>query len=575
MIEPRNSVLASGEQYPFSALGQFSDGHTQDVTQQVSWATSSTMSATVDNGATNTHGTVTAGSVPATVTVSGSIGAISDQTPLTVTLFNHIPASPAQGDTPFKEVDFVAIESLYYSGYPDRDAASQLFTGVFRPYYLAAGNTASQATILNRVKFSCAENLADPTTPGNTLAFPFDLDPARKKAILWHRYNCTFELNYTDTTGTAVSYTSGIYKINQLDIDYNQYPLESGTAFENYNFGSSTEPDYHYLGRYVQPLDKMLRQRDDSVPLEFLAGVNGGYDYRVDAWSSSTSDNICPPRSAPVDRNSFYSHPAPAQCPFGSDALPSCASNDQLPYSDDLGDSLVLLPAAQRSKSWRDEPLQSFNCGGLQESFDRGVVAFYPGEVATLRTSANRGDLAELLYQGKKPLSALGCGPLLIQDRHFVYDEAGSEEGMPLDNYEIAPTVGIGYEHRADGGITVHLVNVDGHDNTAGFHDWMLGLYFSSPYAHSEGANTLGNGGDATFWVHPQGAAVKAVLSDAGNPNHAYFKALFVDNNNPGIASNCDFSTRPIGCGARPVHDGLFVRLPDAAAKAVPAARRG
>jgi hypothetical protein len=236
--------------------------------------------------------------------------------------------------------------------------------------------------------------------------------------------------------------------------------------------------------------------------------------------------------------------------------------NDQLPYTDDLGDSLVLLPAAQRIKSYRDEPFQSFNCGGVQESFDRGAVAFYPGEIATMRTSANRGDLAELLYQSKKPTSAAGCGPLLIQNQHFVYDQNNSEEGMPIDNYEISPTVGIGYEHRADGGVTAHLVNVDGHDNTAGFHDWMLGLYFMSPYAHSEGANTLGNGGDATFWVHPKAASVLAVLADPTNPNYAYFKAVFVDNNNPGIASNCDFSARPIGCSARPVHDGIFVKLP-------------
>jgi hypothetical protein len=73
---------------------------------------------------------------------------------------------------------------------------------------------------------------------------------------------------------------------------------------------------------------------------------------------------------------------------------------------------------------------------------------------------------------------------------------------------------------------------------------------------------TLGNGGDATLWIHPQAAAVKAVLADPTNANYAYFKAVFVENNNPGITSNCNFGSKPVSCNARPVHDGIFIKIP-------------
>lgn len=564
-IEPANATLARGETYPYEAIGTYSDGSTQDITASVTWATGS--NASVSNAADASHGMVTAATPTGLATataVSASLSAVTASTSLTVTLFNHTPTPPSgQVDFPTRLVDLVGVESAYYTGSDYRTAATQMFNGYFRPYNLAASE-ADKQTIVQRVAFNCAEDTADPTLAGAVLAFPFDLDTAHSGALIWHRYRCTFTINYPDVTGANVQYTSPVYVMNQLDIDYRQYSVETATALQNFNLGTADKPDYHYLGRYVQPLDKLLRRADNSIPMEFFAGVNGGYDYRVDAWSSSLSDNICPPRSNPstyTDRNQLYHHPAPSQCPFDNNALPSCASGTTLPYEDDLGDSLLLLPAAERKKSWKDVPFQSFNCGGLGESYDRGVVAFYKDDVYTTRTSSNKGDLAELLYKGKKPLSAVGCGPLLIRDGRFVYDEANAEEGMPLDNYEISGTVGIGYE-RVDGRLMVHITQVNGDGNTAGFHNWMLAPWFQSRYAHSTGANTLGNGGDATFWVHPQTPAVQAVLANAAHPNHRLFTALFVNNNNPGIVSNCDFTQKTLGCRGRPVHDGVFVRTP-------------
>src|SRR5262249_38889871 len=154
---------------------------------------------------------------------------------------------------------------------------------------------AARQDIVKRAAFSCTEDLGDPTAAANALRFPFELMPAAPGTLVWHRMRCTFSLRYG-----AVDYTSPVYTVNQLDVVYADYSAEPGVAFENYDFGNGATPAFRYSGRYVQPLDKMLRRSDDSVPVEFIAGVNGGYDYRVDAWSSSTSDNICPPRSSPV-----------------------------------------------------------------------------------------------------------------------------------------------------------------------------------------------------------------------------------------------------------------------------------
>lgn len=461
-----------------------------------------------------------------------------------------------------KEVDIVALEDAIYGKTDYRDAASQAFQSVLQPYFNAT-NAQDKAAILKRVAFSCNEDLTDPSGSGKPLSFPVQLQAQTAGVAVWHRYSCSFAINYQNAIGQPVSYRSPKYAIHQLDLAYGKVTVEPAVAFQNYNWGSAAAPAYPWLGRYVQPLDLMLRDHSSKAPQNALAGVNGGYDYRVDAWAqTSPSDNICPPRYTPVkDRNQFYSHPPAAQCPLGAGAMPSCAAGSALPWTDDMGDSLVYLPPAGRAKSWRTTPFQSYNCGGVAEAADRGALILYPAGVAVGRTSPNTSDVAQLRSSaGDEAVAGLGAGPLLVQDGHFVYDELPSEESMPIDNYEIGGATGAGFSKNADGSISLHLVNIDGHDNSVGVHDWLLGLYFLSPAAASDGAVALGNGGDATFWINPQAAAVQAVLRDPHHPNHAYFKALFVDNGNPGVVSNCSgFAAPPISCSARPVHDGLFV----------------
>ncbi|MDB5977156.1 MAG: hypothetical protein JWR07_3916 [Nevskia sp.] len=461
-----------------------------------------------------------------------------------------------------KDLDVVGLEMLEHPPSDYMKAASQVFQQVLHPYYIAINQRARDA-VLQRIAFNCAEDQQDPVTPGHSLAFPVQLLPASRDALVWHRYACTFRIDYKGLLGQALHYTSPVYTINQLDIRYGAVDLQPAVAMQNYNLGSAAQPDYAWLGRYVQPLDRLLRDHTGAVPAQAIAGVNGGYDYRVDAWASGTPhDNICLPRYAlGQDRQRFFAqHPPAAQCAMDGNALPLCASGDTLPITDDLGDSLVYLAPAQRAKSWRGTPFQSYNCGSLGESVQRGALLLYSDDADARRTSPSKDNVAELDLDGKPAVSAIGSGPLLIDTSGFVYDEAQSEEGRPIDNYEVGGQTGVGVERGANGAVTLHLINVDGHDYTEGMHDWLMGLYFLSAYAHSDAAVALGNGGDATLWINPAAAAVQAVLRDTRNANHAYFEALFAQNSHPGIVSNCSgFTAPPIGCSARPIHDGLFL----------------
>jgi hypothetical protein len=463
-----------------------------------------------------------------------------------------------------KNVDVVAVTTVgSHNAYTA--AASEVFRQVLHPYY-AALDARGRDAVLQRISFSCAENLIDPTTAHHALAFPVQLLPV-SGALVWHRYACTFNLRQGGLLAPP-GYTSPVYTINQLDLRYGAAALEPAVALQNYNVGTAKAPDYAWLGRYVQPLDQLLRDDSGAAPAKAIAGVNGGYDYRVDAWASRTPhDNICAPRYNRLeDPRGFYSqHPPPVQCPMNAQGLPACAAGASLPIADDLGDSLIYLAAAQRAKSWRQTPLQSYNCGSIGELVQRGALLLYRDDVYTARTAASSDGVAALALDGKPAQSAIGAGPLLLQDGAFVYDQTQSEEGMPLDNYEVGGATGVGYARAADGTLTVHIVNVDGQDGVAGMHDWLLGLYFLlAPQAKSAGAVALGNGGDATLWINPQAPTVQALLRDTRNANHAYFEALFAHNSHDGIVSNCSGfgSSGSLGCNARPVHDGLFIYAP-------------
>jgi trimeric autotransporter adhesin len=81
-VTPAGRSIAAGTQLSFIATGSFSDGSTQTITNDVTWASSNAGFARVSNTA-GTKGIVTAVSA-GTVTISGTLSAVKGSTSLTV-----------------------------------------------------------------------------------------------------------------------------------------------------------------------------------------------------------------------------------------------------------------------------------------------------------------------------------------------------------------------------------------------------------------------------------------------------------------------------------------------------------
>jgi uncharacterized protein YjdB len=82
-VSPAADLIPQGSQRQFTAIGTFSDSSTQDLTQQVTWASSNATVATVSNAA-GSKGLANGIAAGGPVTVTASIGAVSDTANLTV-----------------------------------------------------------------------------------------------------------------------------------------------------------------------------------------------------------------------------------------------------------------------------------------------------------------------------------------------------------------------------------------------------------------------------------------------------------------------------------------------------------
>src|SRR5206468_1017644 len=82
-VTPTNPTIALGTTQHFTATGTYTDGSTQDLTDSVTWSSSSTIVATISNSA-NTKGRATT-VLPGVTTIAATRGAVSGLTILTVT----------------------------------------------------------------------------------------------------------------------------------------------------------------------------------------------------------------------------------------------------------------------------------------------------------------------------------------------------------------------------------------------------------------------------------------------------------------------------------------------------------
>jgi uncharacterized protein YjdB len=101
-VTPTTPQAARGTDVQFTATGTFSDGSTQDVTAQVTWASSATTVASVSNAA-GTQGLAT-GIAAGTTTISATLSGISSSTTMTVTnaVLVSVAVTPASPSLPLR-----------------------------------------------------------------------------------------------------------------------------------------------------------------------------------------------------------------------------------------------------------------------------------------------------------------------------------------------------------------------------------------------------------------------------------------------------------------------------------------
>ena len=108
-VTPANTSLPTGETEQFTAIGTLSDNTTENLTSQVTWASSDTTWATI-----STTGLATAVS-PGPVTISAAFDGITGSTGLTVTaaVLQSIAVTPANTSLPTGQTEqFTAIGTL-------------------------------------------------------------------------------------------------------------------------------------------------------------------------------------------------------------------------------------------------------------------------------------------------------------------------------------------------------------------------------------------------------------------------------------------------------------------------------
>jgi len=124
-VSPLTPSAARGTQVPFSANGAYTDGSTQDITNQVTWASDDTNIATVSNAA-GTDGLADAVNV-GTATIDATLGSVMGSTTLTVTAATLVsiavtPVNPSLPDG--LTVQFTATGT--YTDSSEQDLTSQV-----------------------------------------------------------------------------------------------------------------------------------------------------------------------------------------------------------------------------------------------------------------------------------------------------------------------------------------------------------------------------------------------------------------------------------------------------------------
>jgi hypothetical protein len=114
-VMPANPGISPGSTQQFMAMGSFSDGTTQDVTTQVTWASANSAIATISN-APGSQGLATGVSV-GTTTITATLGGVVGSTPVNVSGTPVPPIPPSIGRFRSSGLKLQAKVDKTYHGY--------------------------------------------------------------------------------------------------------------------------------------------------------------------------------------------------------------------------------------------------------------------------------------------------------------------------------------------------------------------------------------------------------------------------------------------------------------------------
>ncbi|MGD0586358.1 MAG: Ig-like domain-containing protein [Oryzomonas sp.] len=128
-VTPVNPSIAMGLTQQFTATGKFSDGTTQDITFDATWASSNTAVATVSNAATDNNGGLATTVAAGTTTITATFGGVNGPTVLTVTapVLQSIAVATSNTFTSVLSLSTVTFTATgTYSSGPPKDITSQV-----------------------------------------------------------------------------------------------------------------------------------------------------------------------------------------------------------------------------------------------------------------------------------------------------------------------------------------------------------------------------------------------------------------------------------------------------------------
>lgn len=280
-ITPLTQSLPTGISQPFTATGIYSDNSVQDITNLVTWSSTDTNVATIDNSTENKALLTAIGSGP--TSISASLGLVSDIKSLTVTnaILTSINISPG----------------------------SAIISNGLSLTYKAIGQFSDGS--LNDVTNQASWSTSDASIASGNTNQPFVIQSHKSGGV-----TVSAKLNdiYAFTSLTINSATLTSITIDQTDITIAKGTIFKFTASGHYSDSSTQDLSDHVIWESSIPNNASIN--NDIINKGLASGINEGISTikaSFNSIESSTTLTVSPATLSSIDLNSITSQLPPGQ----------------------------------------------------------------------------------------------------------------------------------------------------------------------------------------------------------------------------------------------------------------------